>query len=340
MRAAVFHGSGRPLTVGEVPRPVPGPGDALVRVAACGFCHTDLHYLAHGVPTAKPPPLILGHEISGIVEEIGPGSPARSPGDRVLVPSVLPCGQCEYCRSGRENICPHLEMPGNHRDGGFAEFVCVPARDLVLLPTGLDLARSAVIADALTTPYHAVVHRARVQSGDWVVVVGCGGVGINVVQFAVASGANVIAVDLRAEKRAAARELGACETLDPAEYPDLGREVRKRTGTGADVALEVVGKPETVTLALSTLRRGGRLCVVGYADAVVPIPLARLMFFEYEIVGSLGCRPVDYPRVIEMVRRGRVNLDAVITATRPLARIGEAAEDLRNGRGLRTLIVP
>ena len=340
MRAAVFLGARQPLSVRDVPRPVPGPGDALVKVAACGFCHTDLHYLDHDVPTAKPPPLILGHEISGVVAELGPDTHGRSVGDRVLVPSVLPCGSCDYCRAGRGNICPQLQMLGNHLDGGFAEYVRVPARDLVPLPADLDLVRSAVIADALTTPYHAVVHRAQVRSGEWVVVVGCGGVGINAVQFAVAAGANVIAVDLRAEKREAARRLGALDTLDPTEHPDLGREVRKRSGGGADVAFEVVGKPETVSLALSTLRRGGRLCVVGYSDSVVPIPLNRLMFFEYTIVGSLGCRPVDYPRVIQMVRTGKVSLDAVITATLPLDRIEEAAEDLRNGKGFRTLIVP
>ncbi len=340
MRAAVFHGSGQPLTLEDVPRPDTGPGDALVKVAACGFCHTDLHYLDHGVATAKAPPLILGHEISGVVEELGPGGTDRSVGDRVLVPSVLPCGNCDYCRSGRGNICPHLQMPGNHFDGGFAEYVRAPARDLVPLPPDLDLKHSAVIADALTTPYHAVAHRARVQSGDWVVVVGCGGVGINAVQFAAAAGANVIAVDLRSEKREAARELGAREALDPAGQPDLGREVRKMTGGGADVALEVVGKPETVSLALSTLRRGGRLCVVGYSDSVVPIPLNRLMFFEYEIVGSLGCRPVDYSRVIEMARTGKVKLEAVISATLPLDQIGQAAVDLRNGKGFRTLITP
>jgi 6-hydroxycyclohex-1-ene-1-carbonyl-CoA dehydrogenase len=340
MRAAIFHGPQRPLVVEELPRPVPGPGDALVRVAACGFCHTDLHYLDHGVPTAHPPPLILGHEISGTVEALGPGDSKRSVGDRVLVPSVLPCGRCEYCQRGRGNICPDLRMPGNHLDGGFAEYVRVPSRDLVALPDGLDLAQSAVIADALTTPYHAVVDRARVRSGDWVVVVGCGGVGINAVQFAAAAGANVMAVDLRAEKREAARRLGACDTLDPAEHTDLGREVRKRTAGGADVALEVVGKPETVALALSTLRRGGRLCVVGYSDAVAPVPLRRLMFFEYEIVGSLGCPPSDYPRVIEMVRKGKVRLDAIVTDTLPLDRISEAAEALRRGEGLRTIILP
>ena len=340
MHAVVFHGSGHPLAVAEVPRPIAGPGDALVKVAACGFCHTDLHYLDHGVMTAKAPPLILGHEISGVVEELGPGSTVRSVGDRVLVPSVIPCGNCAYCRSGRANICPQLQMPGNHFDGGFAEYVRVPSRDLVPLPAELDLRRSAVIADALTTPYHAVVRRARVRSGDWVVVVGCGGVGINAVQFAAASGASVIAVDVREEKRDAACRLGAREALNPSEYSDLGQEIRKKTGGGADVALEVVGKPETVSLALSTLRRGGRLCVVGYSSSEVPIPLNRLMFFEYEIVGSLGCRPVDYPRVIEMVRTERVDLNAVVSATIPLDRIGEAADDLRNGKGFRTLIVP
>ncbi len=208
------------------------------------------------------------------------------------------------------------------------------------MPADLDLALSAVIADAMTTPYHAVVHRARARCGDWVVVVGCGGVGINAVQFAAAAGANVIAVDLRPEKREMALRLGACEALNPDEHADLGREARRISGGGADVALEVVGKPETVSMALSTLRRGGRLCVVGYSDSVVPIPLNRLMFFEYEIVGSLGCRPVDYPRVIEMARRGTVDLNAVVTARLPLDRIGEAAEDLRKGKGFRTLIVP
>ena len=340
MRAALYLGGGRPLEVTDVPRPVPGPGEALVRVAGCGFCHTDLHYLDHGVATARPPPLVLGHEISGTVAEVGSPSDSEHLGDRVLVPAVLPCGVCAYCRGGRGNICPDLRMPGNHFDGGFAEYVRVPVRDLVHLPKEIDLARGAVIADALTTPYHAVVHRARVRSGEWVVVVGCGGVGINAVQFAAAAGANVLAIDLRPEKLELARRLGATEVLDPSDTPDLGREVRQRTGGGADVALEAVGSPKTVLTALSTLRRGGRLCVIGYSDASAAIPLNRLMFFEYEIVGSLGCRPVDYPRVVEMVRRGTVALDPIVSGTVPLERIGEAAEALRVGRGLRTVVVP
>ena len=340
MRAAVFAGPGRQLAVAERDRPVPGPGEALVKVAACGLCHTDLHYLDHGVATAKPPPLVLGHEISGVIEELGEGTTHRRRGDRVLVPAVLPCGECAYCRSGRENICPALVMLGNHVDGGFAEYVVAPARHLVPVPAGLDLVNCAAIADALTTPYHAVVHRARVRPGESVVVVGCGGVGINAVQFAAAAGANVLAIDLRPEKLEAARRLGATDTLGPAEATDPGREVRRRTGGGADVAIEVVGTPETVGLALSSLRRGGRLCVVGYSDAVVPIPLNRVMFFEYEILGSLGCRPVDYPRVIEMVRTGKVRLDDVVTGRVSLERIGDAVDVLRRGIGFRTVVVP
>ncbi|HTT25714.1 MAG TPA: zinc-binding dehydrogenase [Thermoplasmata archaeon] len=340
MRAAQLVGPGRALELTEVPRPVASPGEALVRVAACGFCHTDLHYLDHGVLTAKPPPVTLGHEISGTVEAVGTPLEEDRIGQRVLVPAVLPCGRCGFCRSGRENICPDLRMLGNHLDGGFAEFVRVPVRDLVPLPPEIDLERGAVIADALTTPYHAVVHRARVRSGEWVAVVGCGGVGINAVQFAAAAGANVLAVDLRAERLETARRLGAVETVDPAGVEDLGREVRRRTGGGVDVALEAVGTPKTVLAALSTLRRGGRLCVLGYSDLTVALPLNRLMFFEYEIVGSLGCRPVDYPRVIELVRRGRVQVDPVVTMRRPLAEVNAAADDLRQGRGLRTIIVP
>ena len=340
MRAAIFHGPGRPLVVEDRPVPVPRPGEARVRVAACGFCHTDLHYLDHGVPTAKRPPVVLGHEISGTVDDVGSPEDAERRGERVLVPAVLPCGNCSYCRSGRENICPELRMLGNHIDGGFAEYVVVPIRDLVHLPDEIDLRRGAVIADALTTPYHAVVHRARVRSGEWVAVLGCGGVGINAVQFAKAAGANVLAIDLRPEKLELARRLGAAEVLDPAGVADVGREVRRRVPGGVDVALEAVGTPATFLQALATLRRGGRLCVIGYSDASAPLPLNRLMFHEFEIVGSLGCRPVDYPKVVEMVRRGTVQLDAVVSGSRPLERITEAADELRGGRGLRTVVVP
>jgi alcohol dehydrogenase, propanol-preferring len=340
MRAAVFHGGGKPLSVEEVPRPDPGAGEVRITVAGCGFCHTDLHYLDHGVATAHPPPLILGHEVSGRVEALGPGAGSWSVGDRVLVPAVLPCGDCPWCRSGRENICPKLRMLGNHVDGGFAEFVIAPDRDLVAIPPGVDLVKGAIIADALSTPYHAVVHRAQVRPGEWVAVVGCGGVGINVVQFAVAAGASVIAIDLSAEKLALARRLGAVEAIQAGPGVDPAKEARARSGGGVDVAIEAVGTPATIETAFGALRRGGRVCLIGYSDRPFPLAASRLMFFEYSLVGSLGCRPVDYPRIVEMVREGRIKLDEVVTAVMPLDRVNEAADRLRRGEGLRTIVTP
>ena len=339
MRAAVFRGLEAGMHVETVPRPGPGPGEALVEVAACGLCGTDLHYLLGEAATAKTPPIVLGHEVSGVVKELGPGATGVAVGDRVLVPPVLPCGTCRLCRSGRENICPRLRMVGNHTDGGFAEFLLAPARDLVPLPSELPLAESSVIADALSTPFHAVVNRARIRPGEWVAIVGAGGLGTGALQFAKLAGAHVIAIDLNPERLDRARALGAVATLNPKEV-DVPKEVRKITNGGADVAMEVVGSPATFTTAISTIRRGGRLCVVGYSDQAAPLPLGRLMFFEEEIVGSLGCRPADFPAIIELVRRGRVQLDPMITGRVPLDRLSEAVEDLRAGKGLRTLGVP
>ena len=339
MRAAVFHGVEGGLRVEEIPRPAPGPGEALVEVAACGLCGTDLHYLLGEAATAKSPPIVLGHEVSGVVKELGPDAAGVAVGDRVLVPPVLPCGTCYLCRSGRENICPRLRMVGNHTDGGFAEFLLAPARDLIALPSELPLAESSVIADALSTPFHAVVHRARIQPGEWVAIVGVGGLGTGALQFATLAGAHVVAIDLNPERLERARALGAVATLNPKEV-DVPKEVRKITHGGADVAMEVVGSPATFSTALSTIRRGGRVCVVGYSDQTAPVPLSRLMFFEEEIVGSLGCRPADFPVIIELVRQGRVRLDPMITGRVPLDRLSEAVEGLRGGLGLRTLVVP
>ncbi|MFA0751378.1 MAG: hypothetical protein SLRJCFUN_001781, partial [Candidatus Fervidibacter sp.] len=174
MKAAVFYGPYQPLRVEDVPTPTPGPGEVLVRVAACGVCHTDLHYIDHGTPTFKKPPLILGHEVSGTVAQVGPDVETFRPGDRVLLPTVLPCRACRMCHMGRENICENMRMFGNHIDGGFAEYVVAPAQDLFPLPESIPLEEGAIIADALTTPFHAVVYRGQVRPRDRVAVIGCG----------------------------------------------------------------------------------------------------------------------------------------------------------------------
>jgi 6-hydroxycyclohex-1-ene-1-carbonyl-CoA dehydrogenase len=340
MRAAVFHGPNRPLQITEVPTPRPGPGEALVRVAACGLCHTDLHYLDHGVKTFKTPPLILGHEAAGTIAALDPGATGRAVGDRVLVPSVLSCGRCGYCRQGRENLCESMVMPGNNIDGAFAEYVVVPARELIPLPASLPLERACVIADALSTPFHAVTRRARVRAGDTVAVVGCGGVGLNVVQCATVAGARVVAIDTNAARLEVATALGAWRTVNPREVERVDKHVRQLTGAGVDVAFEAVGTPKTIELAFGLLKRGGRLCLIGYSAEPAVLPAARVMYYELEVVGSLGCGAGEYPEIVGLVEAGRLRLDRIVSGTLPLEQINEGFDRLRRGEGIRWVVTP
>ncbi len=340
MRAAVFYEAGRELVTEEVPTPEPGEGELLIKIAACGVCHTDLHYIDHGVPTFKKPPLILGHEASGIVAELGEGVKGWDEGDRVLIPAVISCGNCEFCLSERENICANLIMFGNNVDGAYAEYVAAPAKDLLRLPETLDLKKSSIIADAVSTPYHAVKNRGRVRQGDNVVVIGCGGVGINVVQIAAAMGASVYAVDISNKKLEMAKFLGAHKTINAADDTDFIKNLKKETGGGFEIAFEAIGNPLTISQGYSLLKKGGRLVVIGYTAEEMMFSPARLMYYELEIVGSLGCRSADYLPLIEMVEQGKIKLEPLITGEYPLDKINEALDELRNGRALRSIIVP
>ena len=341
MKAAVFRAGGQPLTIEELPTPVPGVDEVRIRVAACGVCHTDLHYIDHGTPTFKPPPLVLGHEISGTIAGVGSGVKQFREGDPVLAAAVLTCGHCNACRAGRENICENGVMLGNHVDGGYAEYVCVRAKDVFPLPVTVPLAEGAIIADAITTPYHAVVNRGRVRPGQNVLVFGCGGVGLNVVQMAAAVGARVIAVDISDDKLQLAARLGATEIINPSGVARLDREVRGRTGGGgADVVFEVVGRADTQEQAFNCLRTGGRLVLVGFSPETMKLASGRVMFRELDVVGSLGCRPLDYPRVIEMVRQGRLRLTELVTHRFPLDGINAALDVLRSGAAVRTIVTP
>ena len=342
MKAALFHGSGKPLEVTEVPTPEPKAGEILVKVAACGVCHTDLHYLDHNVPTFKQPPMILGHEPSGIAAGIGAGVKGFKEGDRVLLPAVLTCGYCYNCRIGKENICDNMVMLGNHVDGAYAEYVIAPAKDTLHLPEGVPLEEGSIIADAISTPYHAVVNRGEVKAGDNVVVFGCGGVGINAVQIAAAVGASVIAVDIVPEKLELAKQFGAQEVINAKETERIDKVVKKMTGGGADVTFEVIGNPATIQAAFACIRKGGRTVVVGYTDKKVELPAAKIMFFEQEIVGSLGCRPVDYPKIIEMARTGKIKIRELVTGKFPLEKINDAFDLLRSGEPtvLRSIVTP
>ncbi|RMG22119.1 MAG: hypothetical protein D6732_26240 [Methanobacteriota archaeon] len=335
MKAAVYTGVPT-LEIRDIDIPQPSSQDILVKIMACGVCHTDEGYL-EGVPTFKKPPIILGHEPSGYVVEVGENVSGFTEGDRVLIPPVLTCGSCFACRNGRETLCQNQQMLGNHIDGAFAEYVAVPARDIVKLPLRLPLIESAIIADAIATPYHAVFNRAQVTPGDIAVVIGCGGVGINVVQMLSVAGATVVAIDLQDDKLELAQKLGAHVTINPQN--DDPKTVLKSSFSRVDVVFEVVGNPKTQQMGYDLLSAGGKLVLVGYSPKKWDgFNSGKVMFRELEVLGSLGCPPRDFSRVIHLVKEGKVKLEPLVTSRYPLEKINEAFHELRGGRGIRTVV--
>ncbi len=230
--AYVLEAPKAPLVRRPLQIPAPGPAEAIVEVIACGLCHTDLGYADGSVPTKKGIPLVLGHEAVGRVVEAGKDFESLV-GSNVLVPAVLPCGECPFCQAGRGNACPNQKMPGNDIDGGFSTHFLVPARPLIKIGASSNVAALSVVADAVSTAYQAIL-RANVAAGDAVIVVGAGGVGSFVVQIASALGARVVACDIIEERLKLIAGYGAAETinlanLDPEGTPQAGAGLRQRS---------------------------------------------------------------------------------------------------------------
>lgn len=342
MKAAVLASKdAHELKMMEVKTPAPREGELLIKVAACGLCRTDLHYL-HGLPTFKAPPIVLGHEVSGRVAGLGASVEGWKEGEAVLLPPVIPCGACEYCWKGRGTLCLKQQMFGNHTDGGFAEFVTVPASATFRLPSSVPLEAGSIVADAVSTPYHAVVNRAQLKPGEWAAIFGCGGVGLSAVQVAKAVGARVVAVDIAPWKLETASALGADAVVDSRDAKAAAKEIRKITGGGADAAFEVIGNPEVLDLATQVVKWGGRVIVVGYSEKPALLQSGRIMFRELEVKGSLGCGLQDFPHVIDLVARGKVRLDKMVTHRFALADINEGFRMLDKGaEGLvRAIAIP
>ena len=322
---------GEPLEWVVAPLAPPAAGEVLVRVAGCGVCHTDLGFFHGHVPTRAPLPLVLGHEIAGTVIEAGADC-AEWEGREVLVAAVIPCGDCDFCRAGRGNVCRDQIMPGNDRDGGFADYLVVPCSGLTeisSMPTGYTLADFSVIADAVTTPLQAV-HRAEIGADDFVIVNGTGGVGTYAVQIAAARGAKVLGIDVNADRLNPLLEHGAAAVLDVTDLEF--REVRAAVRTlAAELGferhswkiLECSGTPAGQETAFGLLVPAAVLAVVGFTPQRVNLRLSNLMAFDATAFGSWGCPPELYPEAVEMVASGRINLLPFVR-TMPLSDIAEA----------------
>ncbi|MEE9465796.1 MAG: zinc-binding dehydrogenase [Candidatus Neomarinimicrobiota bacterium] len=316
MRAIQLTAPGQPLAALDITVPSPGAGEVLVRVKAAGICHSDAHYRAGTSPVGRLP-ITLGHEVAGEVAGLGPEVTALAEGDRVCLHYLVTCGECRYCRGGAEQFCPQAEMLGKDRDGGYGQYQVVPARNAYRLPAGVTIEQGAVMMCSSATALHAL-HKARLQTGETVAVFGAGGLGLSAVQLAWALGAGeVYAVDIKPAALEMAQRLGAVP-VNAAET-DPVTELRRRAGGGVDVALELIGLPQTMEQAVRALGPLGRAALAGITDRSFSIaPYEELIGREAEVIGVSDHLATEIPQLIELVAAGRLDLDAVITATVPL----------------------
>jgi 6-hydroxycyclohex-1-ene-1-carbonyl-CoA dehydrogenase len=314
----------------------PQAGEVVVAIAGCGVCHTDLGYFYDGVRTNQPLPLALGHEISGVVVEAGEGA-QQWLGKSVIVPAVLPCGECDLCKRGLSTICRAQKMPGNDIQGGFATHIVVPGRGLCevnldrLQRAGLELAQVSIVADALTTPYQAV-RRAGVRPGALAIVVGAGGVGGYCVQIARAFGATVVAIDVDDAKLDAIKEHGASLTvnsrnLDGKAIKAAINNFAKQQGLRSTewFIFECSGTAPGQLTAYGLLVHGATLSVVGFTMDKVELRLSNLMAFDARAIGNWGCPPEDYPAALDLVLDGKVQI-APFVRKEPLKEINAIFE--------------
>jgi len=339
----------KPLKREEFTPAAPTPDEVVVEVAGCGVCHTDLGYYFDGVRTNHALPLTLGHEISGIVTQAGSAAQDWL-GKAVIIPAVMPCGECDLCQRGKGTICRAQKMPGNDIQGGFATHITVPARGLCavdpgrLADAGLELADVSVVADALTTPYQAAV-QAGIGPGDLVVVNGTGGVGGYAVQVAAALGATVVAIDVVPAKLEAVAQYGASLTLnarehDPRALKGAIRDFARQRGLRQSewIIMECSGTAAGQKTAFGLLNHGATLCVVGFTMDKVEIRLSNLMAFHARALGNWGCPPELYPGALDLVLEGKVQLKPFVEQ-HPLDSINDVFDAVHHGKLTRRAIM-
>ena len=359
MKAAVLRAFGAPLEIETVRHANPGFREVLVEVAATGLCHTDLHFMQGHLPV--PLPAVLGHETAGVVLAVGAGVSAAAPGDHVVGCLSAFCGGCEYCLSGHPSICEGgdqlvrtEEEPARLSSTGkavtqfmnlsaFAERILVHENAIVKIDKAMPLDRAALIGCGVTTGFGAVVHTAKVQAGQSVAVIGCGAVGLSILQSARIAGAmDVIAIDINEVRLETARRFGATATINPTGR-DVVADVRALTDKkGVHVAYEAVGAPMLVEQAFLMTRKGGTTVMVGLMGdgARIDLPFAHFIA-ERRVMGcDMGSNQfrTDVPRLVRLYLDGRLNLDDMITARIPLAGINEGFEAMKRGEGIRTIL--
>ncbi|HEV2358578.1 MAG TPA: Zn-dependent alcohol dehydrogenase [bacterium] len=362
-KAAVLFEVGKKLEICDVEVQAPKAGEVLVRMAAAGVCHSDLHVMTGHL--FAPLPAVLGHEGAGVVEEIGAGVATVRPGDHVIPLWRLSCGECEYCTAGRPALCAAgtaVRMTGYLPDGttrfalggtalkhfagvsSFSEYSVIPEKALLPIPQDLALDRAALFGCAVITGVGAVVNAARVRPGTSVAVFGAGGIGLNAIQGAALAGAvRIIAVDVLARKLDYARQFGATDAVDASAEDPVNRIRSLTGGRGVDYAFEAIGLPNVMRQAYDSLAKRGIAVLIGVTPmaAEVSVPVMSLVFEERVLTGSVygSSRPrTDIPKLIDLYRTGRLKLDELLTRTYPFVQINEAYAALERGEVARSVV--
>lgn len=343
MKAVQLITPGQPLEIRDVEIPQLQSNDVLIAVKAAGVCHSDAHYRAGGLSESKLP-LTLGHEISGIIEKVGSEVENFRVGDRACVHYLISCGKCKYCLMEKEQFCTSVKMIGNSADGGYAEYIRVPARSVFVLPEDIPFEQGAIMMCSGSTSFHAL-NKARLKKGETVAVFGIGGLGMAAIQLAKSLGASeVYAVDINDEKLIKAEKFGAIK-VDSSEVDPVDEIMRLTNNDGVDVALELIGLPKTMEQAVRSLGIFGRAAIVGISSKPIEVETkSNLINKETEIIGVSDHLATELPQLIKIVQEGKLNLDAAVSKRIPLDAddINSELDRLDNfsGEDVRTVIIP
>jgi 2-desacetyl-2-hydroxyethyl bacteriochlorophyllide A dehydrogenase len=343
MRAARFYSVGEPLKIDLIPIPELGSGDVLIGVKVCGICGSDIHIVYEGVTPTAYSPIILGHEPSGVIAVLGPEVEGWKVGDRVTINPFLTCGKCINCLSGNSQICLSRRVIGIHTEGGLAEFLKVPSKNLVHLPEPIPFDQGGIAVDAVATPFHAITNRGALKVGEKVAVFGCGGLGIHGVQIAKVCGASmVIAVDTIDSVLERAKKVGADEVINPKREKPTQKIKEMTGGMGVDLALEFIGLKETIEQAVGCVRGGGRTVVVGLgSENISLLPPTTFVRLELSLLGSYGSTTLEIQSVVDLVASGKLSLADSITERFPLEEVNKGLDHLHKkiGNPIRIVIL-
>lgn len=340
MKAAKFYKAKEDLKIEDIVVPELQENEALVKIKACGICGTDIHIAIEGTIPPSYTPIVLGHEIAGVIEKINQVPTTNNQatnyqtGDRIIIYPQETCGVCTYCQQGKDSLCVKAKVLGLNKDGGLAEYIKIPLKNLIKLPKEISFEVGAIIADAVATPYHAITKRAKLKAGQSVAIFGCGGLGYHAIKICKTLGADkIIAVDINEEILNKAKNAGADEIIN-SKNNEVVQKIKNIIKGGVDISFEFIGFSSTIDLAIKSLKKGGKCLVCGIGmQKIETVPAFIFVGCEYELLGSFGSDKDDIKNILQLVIDKKLDLSSSVTEKFNLENINTALKKLHNKEG-------